>query len=495
MWIWTLWAACTPSPNEDPVDPAETVRPVEVPGLEVETERVPNLLALLATATSTVPRSIRFRAKAGQTVFETPEFAVAADIPTEIPILGLFPADWSITAIVDGKDDAQWSLTTERPSNFVESPTNDLVGGFPDEEAICAAREREIPAYVCTNRTGEPTLYVPMPLDEDDEPLVAMFVRPLADGTFLAHPENSERIWHFDRLGRDLGSLTFGRLQRGTEYLHTGIDEHDSIELLEGPWAGAWAVLTYTAEEESERRGAGIIVYDPVAREVLWDWSAHGDPTDGRPLDPLRLPWNRWGVDDGHGEDWLHANAIVHGTDVDGDFFWMSFRHQDWIIEIRAPSGEISMQLGRGGDVDLLDGGPADWFYHQHAPELRRRSDREFQVLVFDNGNLRPQGEERTRIVEYLVDREAKTAVRLRDFQTDFFAEAAGDADRMPQGTGVLMTRAVGESFVAELAIEEGTSSSGERRWVQFMPREDEVYRAEFFPSLYETGWQAKTGW
>lgn len=248
-------------------------------------------------------------------------------------------------------------------------------------------------------------------------------------------------------------------------------------------------MLTYTEDPDVEKIGAGILVYEPQTGEVLWEWSAHGTPGDGVSVDPARLPYDRWGVAE-HGDDWLHANAVVHATDDEGDYFWISLRHQDWIIEVRAPSGAITMRLGRGGDVELLDGSDRDWFFHQHAHELKRRPDGLIEALVYDNGNDRPGADEpRTRIVEYLVDRTAMTATRLLDLETQFFAPAAGDADRMPTGEHLLVTRAVGNAFVAELARD------GTRRWVQQIPEEGEVYRAEFFPSLYETGWNAQTGW
>jgi len=474
MFAWALLLGCTPS---DPSMPTQT-RSTRIAGLEVTLERVPNQLGLLATVTSSSPRRVSFVAEADGSTLQTPGFEV--DGTLEIPILGLFPATWSLTALVDGTSDARWTLDTTRPADFVASPTNNFGRSFPEEETVCAARESREPAYACTNRRGEPNLYVPLPFD-------TMFVRPLADGSFLAHPDGGDQLWQFDRLGREIRAVDFDQLLRGTRFLHVGIDEHDTFEIIEGPWAGAWAVLTYTVDEDVDKLGAGIIVYDPRADEVLWDWSAHGAPGDGVSVDPERLPYDRWGVAE-HDEDWLHANAVVHGTDAGGDFFWMSLRHQDWIIEIRAPSGAIAMQLGKDGDVDLLDGSAPDWFFHQHSPELRRRSDREFEVLVFDNGNDRPgTPEPRTRIVEYLVDREAKTATRLLDYATAFFAPAAGDADRMPDSDRLLVTRAVGDAFVAELGRD------GERFWVQSIPREGEVYRAEFFPSLYRTAWSAET--
>ncbi|MEN0062472.1 MAG: aryl-sulfate sulfotransferase [Myxococcota bacterium] len=474
-----LSLGCTPETNEMP---PEQIQPIEADGLNISIDRVPNELALMASIESKQARTVSFTASAEGIDLATPETALVASQSAEVPILGLFPATWTITAIVDGKPDAQWSLTTERPADFVDSPTETFGNTFPPEETICASRERRVPAYACTDRRGEPNFYVPLPFN-------AMFVRPLSDGTFLAHPDGGEQLWRFDRLGRDLGSLTVDELVAQTNFRIGAIDEHEVVEILEGPWAGAWAVLMYSYDESVEKVGAGIVVYDPVKGELLWDWSAHGTPDDGESVDSDRLPYERWGVQE-HGEDWLHANALVHGTDSQGDFFWMSLRHQDWIIEIRAPSGEVTMQLGAGGDVDLLDGQVSDWFFHQHAHELKRRSDREFEVLVFDNGNERPGVDEpRTRIVEYLVDREAKTATTLLDIETDFFAPAAGDADRMPTGDNLLVTRAVGDAFVAEF------TRDGSRRWSQSIPREGEVYRAEFYPSLYQTAWSAQTGW
>lgn len=476
MWWWALVACVEP---DDGVPPQQT-RITEVQGLKIEIERVPNPLAAVAQVTSGADRTLSFVATAGDRSLRTPEVSLRANVPTEVPILGLHAGRWTLQAEVDGQLDAQWSLETERPEDFVDSPTNDIQGGYSPDEAICASRESREYAYVCTNRSGEPTLYAPLPLN-------AMFVRPLADGTFLAHPDGGQHLVHFDALGRELDEIWADDLFENTTYPQGRIDEHDVVEIQEGPWTGAWAVLTAT--EEDERIGAGIVVWDPVGRRVLWDWSAHGTPEDGVSIDEALLPSDRWGVQE-HGEDWLHANALLHGTDAEGDFFWMSLRHQDWIIEIRAPSGAISLRFGLGGDVDLLDGDDADWFFHQHAPEWRRISDTEFEVLVFDNGNARPGTDDpRTRIVTYVLDRQARTATRRLDIETQFFAPAAGDADRMPTGDGILITRAVGEAFVAEIGPD------GSRRWVQRIPQEGEVYRAEFYPSLYDTAWFSRTGW
>ena len=409
----------------------------------------------------------------------TPEVSLAANEPTEILVLGLYPEDWEIAPVVGGVEGTRWRFSTSWPEPLLEAETTDLMGGFSLDEAICMAREAERPAYACTDRQGRPTLYVPLPFN-------AMFVRPLSDGTFVAHPDGSEELLQFDRAGRPVRTVSLDTIG-DTTHRHDWIDEHEVIELLEGPWAGHWAILT--AIEAEDRIGAGIVVVDPETQDVVWDWSSHGPLGDGESVDEAKLPYDRFGVIE-HGADWLHANAVVHGTDEMGDYFWMSLRHQDWIIEIRAPSGEISWRLGRGGDFTLEGRPEGDWFYHQHAPELRRNEDGTIAMLVFDNGNGRPGTENpRTRILELVVDRNARTADVSFDLVTEFFSFAAGDADRMPDDSSILFTRAVGQPFVAEVGRDQ------ERRWLQRYEDEGEVYRAEFYPSLYETSWQAETGW
>jgi hypothetical protein len=212
-----------------------------------------------------------------------------------------------------------------------------------------------------------------------------------------------------------------------------------------------------------------------------------------------------------YGDDWLHANALTHGVDADGtDFFWMSMRHQDWVMRIDAPSGEIRWRFGYEGDFRLVDDLDAaapvdlpaqDYMFHQHAPELRRLPDGRIEMLLLDNGNERADGRgglldgaAYSRAALFTLDESTLQAELTWAYgdpsgPSRWFSAAAGDADRMPDGEHVLFVRSVGDAFIREVGPD------GSVRWNQAVPEEGELYRAEFFPSLYETTWWNSTGW
>ena len=482
LWTWATLACVGPDPDSPdvtgPTGPTETEG-----GLVVELlENAGNPLSMTARVQADTATAVTFAYGTSDTLDRrTPVVTVGAGEAVEIPILGLYPDTWQIAPLVDGKEGPRWTVTPEWPEGVLDTEIEAPGGPFSEEEAFCTAREAERPAYVCTDRQGRPTFYAALPFN-------AMFVRPLSDGTFLAHPDGGDGVWQFDVRGQEVrGIIELDELQGDLTYEHGWIDEHESLEILEGPWAGAWAILT--AIDGDDRIGAGIVVFDPDTRSVLWDWSSLGRLGDGESIDESKLPFDRWGVIE-HGDDWLHANAVIHGTDAQGDYFWMSLRHQDWIIEIRAPSGDISWRLGRGGDFELVGRPERDWFYHQHAPEMRRLDDGTISVLVFDNGNGRPGVEDpESRGVEMRLDRAAKTAEITLDIAPGYFSPAAGDADRMPDDSAILLTRAVGRPEIREIARD------GTTRWSQRLFDEGEVYRGEYYPSLYERTWSMNAGW
>ena len=70
-------------------------------------------------------------------------------------------------------------------------------------------------------------------------------------------------------------------------------------------------------------------------------------------------------------------------------------RHQSWVLKINyndgQGAGEVLWKLGYQGDFSLQNGtDPQDWFYAQHdANVISPNSSGIFQLLLFDNGNLR----------------------------------------------------------------------------------------------------------
>lgn len=466
-----------------------------------------NPLSATATLTSPEPTTLRiaYGPAGGALLYSTPSVVVAPGEETALHVLGLYPGDWEAAVVVGAAEGPRESVTTRPPPGY--RPTTVTPGDgavFDPHESICASLE-EPPAYVCTDREGRPNLYIALPLN-------AMFVRPLDDGTFLAHPDDEPSLLsHFDVVGNPLGSIGLRDLT-GATFEHDWIDEHEVIQITKGAWAGAWAVLTAIVDRTPDGNavGAGIIVFEPDTGAVLWDWSAHGAPGDRMSIDEDKLPYRRRGFID-YEDDWLHANAFVHDIDADGnEHFWMSLRHQDWIIRIDAPSGEIRSRFGYQGDFVLVDDldapapaelPPAEFAYHQHAPEVRRLADGRLEMLVMDNGNVRADvdggelpGASYSRAVRFVLDEDSMRATV--DFAYGatsgpdrWYSPAAGDADRMPDGESVMFVRAVGDAFIREV------DSDGEVVWNQSVPEEGELYRAEFFPSLYETTWTYDAGW
>jgi len=163
--------------------------------------------------------------------------------------------------------------------------------------------------------------------------------------------------------------------------------------------------------------------------------------------------------------DWAHANAVVH--DPSDDSFLVSLRHQDAIVKIARPTGDLVWILG-----DPARWGPAwqpylltpvavptdpkgfEWSYHQHAPELTSTG----SIVLFDNGNGRaipptavlPFAERYSRAVEYVVDPVAMTVDQTWSYGSDptspsfdptehFYAQFLCDADPLPQTGNVLV--------------------------------------------------------
>jgi hypothetical protein len=98
-----------------------------------------------------------------------------------------------------------------------------------------------------------------------------------------------------------------------------------------------------------------------------------------------------------HTEDWTHGNSISRAEDGSG-LLIASFRHLDAVIAVSGidTNGNIDSDTGirkawqLGGlysDFTFLN--ESDKFYHQHDAQILPNGN----VLLFDNGNNRPEGE------------------------------------------------------------------------------------------------------
>ncbi len=483
-------------------------------------ENPDNPFAALVTATVDQDLSVWVEhGDEGSFAFRTDPAAATAGEPLEIQVLGLRAGREHALRLGASDGSRTWHgevhafTTAPLPADFPLCEVEHGVdpGQYDRSEAICTNAWYDHvdgrPVYFCVDRWGEPLFQLAHP---DDQALLA--VRALQDGAWASVADSDSLLAVFDDRGtliRDYPPIWFeGR----TRYEHHWIDMHETIQLTEGPWAGALAVITNAVEEwggpdEDWLIGSGILVFDPVTDEVLWDWSPHGELGDGEPISPL-LPYDRHGLLH-EGEDWQHGNALLHGVEDDGgQYFWLSLRAQDWIIKVDVDSDEVAWRFGYEGDFALVDDLDADdpqplpderYMFHQHAPEFQARQGSRTRFLVFDNGSVRPGpgGEPsweglHSRVPEFELDEATMRATIHFDHGSPeegaddhFFSDGVGDADRMPGGGGVV--------FVAGWAepptITEVSYPDGAFRWRLTCWGQGELYRVNFFPSLYDRTW------
>jgi len=132
--------------------------------------------------------------------------------------------------------------------------------------------------------------------------------------------------------------------------------------------------------------------------------------------------------------DWTHANALVYTPD-DGSLLF-SLRHQSWVLKIDyqngTGAGDILWKLGYQGDFTLRSGSDSDWFSAQHDANIASPNGvGNFQLVLFDNGNLRAPGSDGTSCAQdqqacysaaaiFDVDETTKTASRQWYYSTPY---------------------------------------------------------------------------
>jgi len=133
-------------------------------------------------------------------------------------------------------------------------------------------------------------------------------------------------------------------------------------------------------------------------------------------------------------EDWTHSNSIQVGPS--GNII-MSVRHLNQIIAIAPDFQSLVWRLGGpGSDFSFPD--PSDQFYHQHsARELVNGN-----ILLFDNGNTRPEAEggEYSRGLELALDTTNMTASKAWEFRhsADLYSDCCSNVTRLGNGNTVL---------------------------------------------------------
>jgi len=133
-------------------------------------------------------------------------------------------------------------------------------------------------------------------------------------------------------------------------------------------------------------------------------------------------------------EDWTHTNSL----DVlpNGDIL-VSNRHLNQLIAIKPDFSGIDWRLGGQGS-DFAFPNPADQFYHQHYARMLPNGD----ILLFDNGNTRPdnEGGEYSRAEELKLDFNTMQATKVWEYRNtpDIFSSAVGSTIRLDNGDTVV---------------------------------------------------------
>ena len=447
----------------------------------------------------------------------TPAVEAAGGEVVEVLVLGLRAGrEYQLRAVgTDGED--TWT------ADSVVHQTEPLTEGWPEctvdfgadeaqydpHEAICANGflGGADSIYYCFDRWGVPVHSLRHPDD-----LIFNLTRVLSTGEWATVGDTDGMLMLFDRRGELFVQWPGVFFEGKTRFSHRSFDAHEVIELTEGPWTGALAMLTNCDDMVggAQVKGGGILVFDAVTEEILWDWCAHGEPGDEEPIDPL-LAYDRVTLE-GVGSEWLHLNALLHGVDPDGgQFFWLSSRYQDWLIKVDVDTDAVEWRLGWAGDFvlveDLDDPSSAElptveWFFHQHAPEWVERDGWRTRFLITDNGNLRATEEgwispepPYSRIAEFVIDEETMRASLTFEYgerdpvaQGHFFIDAHGDANMLPGADALVFTR----GLEPEMAICEIGYPAAEERWRLSCAggtNKRRMYRVNYFPSLYETTW------
>jgi hypothetical protein len=140
---------------------------------------------------------------------------------------------------------------------------------------------------------------------------------------------------------------------------------------------------------------------------------------------------------------------VVYSKD-DGNLLF-SARAQSWVIKIDyengTGNGAILWKLGYQGDFTLTNGGPADWFYAQHAPIfLSPNTTGVFKLGLFDNGNSRIMNSSGAKCGDggqpacystvpiLQIDEANRTATILWRDKLEFFSSAVGNMQVLDNG-------------------------------------------------------------
>jgi len=444
----------------------------------------------------------------------TPAVDVAAGVVTRVQVLGLHGGRTYRLRVRATAGESSW---TGSPLSYVPAatppdwaPCTPTFYADPSEfsrdEVVCSntltSTGRHM--YACTDMWGDPVYAIRTASDDS-----LMSMTPLLDGGWASTSYNSSKLVLFDETGAETREVTATYFGGRTRFEHDWIDVHEALQLTTGPWAGAVVFVTdaYESFDDGDYKlGQGFIVWDPVANEVLYDYSFHGVLGDQVAMDPL-MPYSRAGNGDYY-EDWLHLNSILYDIGDDGrPYFLLSLKSQDWIFKLYPDTDSLEWNLGNDGAFTLVDDIDAsspvvqpdlDWQFHEHGMSWVSRVGSRGDVFMIDNGYPRHDDEGNlrwdlyySRVVEMRYDEDSRLVEMPFTWGSDilyaqdwFFSTTRGNAFLLP-GADKLMFLAGEPEDMYEVGYPDG-----QLRWKLDCPQDGEgKYRVHWFPSLYDRTW------
>ncbi|MCP3032079.1 aryl-sulfate sulfotransferase [Halobacillus sp. A1] len=416
----------------------------------------------------------------------------------KIPILGLYP-DQENTVVLEGETEDGEIIESNISIN-----TDPLPDDFLENEVIEAQQEKMekgltfiIPsggyAYGIDSM-GDVRWYSSLPNSH-------VFQRLENDKlVFLTQKVEQSNQYNLILEMDMLGQVSFGSYIDVTNFDSWGVVHHDVIELPNDNFLA------------TDHDGSGYIEDDMV--EIDRQSGEMVDELNMRDIFPEQVYEDYDGASAEEG-DWFHQNAVWY--DDTGDDILVSSRHQDAIIDMSYPEGEIDWILAahEGWPEELEDkllepqgedfkfpGGPHAIMTLPDQDEQENTMD----VLLFDNNIAVIRGDEETseeysRAVQYRINTEEMTVEEVWSYGEergkDFFSNIVGDADYLQETGNRLITS--GHAFedgdelhsrILETTDDQEAEVVYELKVTGFKEGESrQVYRSERMP-LYPENWE-----